>query len=68
MRLGDIKESTVAARAGLRKGDVVLSIGDLEVAPAPGMVQAVVDKIRCVCERVAGVGLGHATMDMVCPL
>ena len=47
VRLGEIKEATVAAQAGLRQGDVLLRVGDLEVAPAPGAVQAVVNKIRC---------------------
>lgn len=46
VRLGEIKAATVAAEAGLRQGDVVLRVGDLEVAPSPASVQNVVAKIR----------------------
>ena len=46
VKLGEIREQTVAAKAGLRRGDLVLSIGDLLVGPQPGMVNAVVDKIK----------------------
>ena len=46
VKLGEMRESSVAARSGLRQGDIVLRIGKLEVAPGPGSVNAVVDKIR----------------------
>lgn len=46
VRLGEIKAATVAAEAGLRQGDVLLRVGDLEVAPSPSSVQDVVAKIR----------------------
>lgn len=49
VRLGEIKAATVAAEAGLRQGDVLLRVGDLEVAPSPSSVQDVVAKIRCAC-------------------
>ena len=48
VRLGEIKAATVAAEAGLRQGDVLLRVGDLEVAPAPSSVQDVVAQIRWV--------------------
>lgn len=57
VRLGEVKESTVAGRAGLRQGDIVLSVGDLQVPAAPTSVQSVVNKIRCACVRVCA-GLG----------
>ncbi len=46
VKLGEIKEATIAGRAGLRQGDVLLQIGDLEVAPEAGSVGKVVDKIK----------------------
>ncbi len=48
VRLGEIKAATVAAEAGLRQGDVLMRVGDLEVAPAPSSVQDVVAQIRWV--------------------
>eukprot|EP00889_Picochlorum_renovo_P003004 jgi/Picre1/30034/NNA_005406.t1 len=36
--LGDINPNTVAERAGLQKGDIVLQAGDLDMAPEPGSV------------------------------
>lgn len=46
VRLGEIRESTVAGQAGLRRGDVVLKVGDLLVAPRPGAVNDVVNAIK----------------------
>lgn len=46
IKLGNINPETVAERAGLRKGDVVLQVGDLEVAPSPESVSDVVNKIQ----------------------
>lgn len=46
VKLGEIRESTIAGRAGLRQGDVLLRIGDLEVAPEAGSVGKVVNKIK----------------------
>ncbi|KAL4422726.1 hypothetical protein ABPG75_008923 [Micractinium tetrahymenae] len=46
VKLGEIRESTIAGQAGLRRGDVLLQIGDLEVAPEPGSVGKVVNKIK----------------------
>lgn len=39
VRLGDIKSDTVAAQAGLRRGDVVLQVGKLQVPASPASVQ-----------------------------
>ena len=44
--LGDINPNTVAERAGLQKGDIVLQAGDLEMAPEPGSVGRFVKKVR----------------------
>lgn len=46
VRLGEIKESTVAGRAGLRRGDVILAVDGALVAPRPGAVSAVVNAIK----------------------
>lgn len=46
VRLGAIGEGTVAEKAGLKFGDIVLSVGDLQSAPAPGQVDAVVRYIQ----------------------
>ena len=45
-KLGTIMEGTVAERAGLRKGDIIMRVGDLDVAPSPEAVNQVVDTIR----------------------
>lgn len=44
--LGDINPDTVAEKAGLQKGDIVLQAGDLEIAPEPGSVGKFVKKVR----------------------
>lgn len=44
--LGDINPNTVAERAGLQKGDIVLQAGDLDIAPEPGSVGKFVKKVR----------------------
>ncbi|KAI8103020.1 hypothetical protein M9434_005808 [Picochlorum sp. BPE23] len=44
--LGDINPNTVAERAGLQKGDIVLQAGDLDMAPEPGSVGKFVKKVR----------------------
>lgn len=59
VRLGEIRPATVAAQAGLRQGDVLLRVGDLEVAPAPSAVQDVVTKIKCAfCYRFSALNHG----------
>jgi membrane-associated protease RseP (regulator of RpoE activity) len=45
VKLGAVLPGTVAERAGLRAGDVLLRVGDLEVAPEPGAVQRVVSAV-----------------------
>jgi hypothetical protein len=45
VRIGPINPGTVAERAGIRRGDLLLRVGGLEVAPAPGSVDAVVGLI-----------------------
>jgi membrane-associated protease RseP (regulator of RpoE activity) len=45
VKLGAIYPDTVASRAGLQSGDIVLSVGDLKVAPSPKSVEDVVNKI-----------------------
>jgi S1-C subfamily serine protease len=46
VKLGDIEAGTIAARAGLRRGDIVLEVGDQLVAPRPGAVMQVVNAIK----------------------
>lgn len=46
VKLGIILPDTVADTAGLKKGDVVLQIEDMKVAPSPRAVQDVVDLIK----------------------
>lgn len=46
VRLGTISPGTVAEAAGLRRGDLVLRVGDLAVAPSPSAVGDVVDYIQ----------------------
>ena len=46
VKIGSILPDTVAATAGLQKGDVLLQIDDMKVAPSPKAVQAVVDLIK----------------------
>ena len=46
MMVGDVLEGTVAERAGLRKGDLLLRVDDMLVAPSPQAVNDVVDKIK----------------------
>jgi S1-C subfamily serine protease len=46
VKLGDIKETTVAGRAGLRRGDVILAVDGQLVAPRPGSVSTVVNAIK----------------------
>jgi membrane-associated protease RseP (regulator of RpoE activity) len=45
VKLGPINPGSVADRSGLRKGDLVLSLGDLKVAPSPSAVDDVVSYI-----------------------
>ncbi|KAG7671432.1 hypothetical protein Ndes2437A_g04092 [Nannochloris sp. 'desiccata'] len=45
VKLGPIYPGSVADKSGLRKGDLVLSIGDLKVAPSPRAVDDVVTYI-----------------------
>lgn len=46
IRLGNISPGTVAAEAGLQRGDIVLSIGDMKIAPSPNSVNDVVTYIQ----------------------
>lgn len=46
VKLGDVNPGTVAERAGLQRGDLVLQVGDLKVAPSPASVESVVTKIQ----------------------
>ena len=45
VKLGPINPGSVADRSGLRKGDLVLSVGDMKVAPSPRSVDEVVTYI-----------------------
>ena len=46
--VGVVNEGAAGQRAGLQRGDVLLEVGSLKVAPAPDSVQSVVRTIRCV--------------------
>ena len=46
VKLGNISPGAVAAEAGLQRGDIVLSIGDMKVAPSPNSVNDVVTYIQ----------------------
>lgn len=46
VRLGTINPGTVAEQAGLQRGDIVLQIADMKVAPSPSAVDDVVTKIQ----------------------
>lgn len=52
VRLGSISPGTVAAAAGLQRGDIVLRVGDLRVAPSPKSVGDVVGYIQRAPGRV----------------
>jgi membrane-associated protease RseP (regulator of RpoE activity) len=45
VKLGPIYPDSVADKSGLRKGDLVLTVGDLKVAPSPSAVDDVVTYI-----------------------
>ena len=44
--MGTINPDTVAEKAGLKKGDIVLQLGDLKLAPEPGMVGKFVNTVK----------------------
>lgn len=46
IKLGNISPGTVAAEAGLQRGDIVLRIGDMKIAPSPNSVNDVVTYIQ----------------------
>ena len=45
VKLGSIYPDTVASRAGLKEGDILMSIDDMKVAPSKNAVESVVTKI-----------------------
>eukprot|EP00890_Picochlorum_soloecismus_P002105 jgi/Picsp_1/2896/NSC_01121-R1_protein len=44
--MGTINPDTVAEKAGLKRGDIVLQLGDLKLAPEPGMVGKFVNTVK----------------------
>ena len=57
VKLGSILPATVAESAGLQRGDILLSFGDLKIAPSPNAVNDVVDYISTRPGKTANVEL-----------
>ncbi len=52
--IGGVNEGAVAQFAGLQRGDILLEVGPLQVAPSASSVSQVVQTIRCVAGWLAG--------------
>lgn len=65
--MGTINPDTVAEKAGLKKGDIVLQLGDLKLAPEPGMVGKFVNTVKVNPKKPLDVKIkrGEKILDLI---